>query len=49
MLEQRRYSLFYEGHRWIDMRRYNKLGELPIDRPGDQVWSALPIPQTEGE
>lgn len=49
LLEQRRYSLFYEGHRWIDMRRYDKLGELPIDRPGDQVWSALPIPQTEGE
>jgi hypothetical protein len=49
MLDQRRYSLFYEGHRWVDMRRYNKLGELPLDRPGDQVWSALPIPQTEGE
>lgn len=49
MLNQRRYSLFYEGHRWIDMRRYNKLGELPIDRPGDQVWSALPIPITEGQ
>ena len=48
MLNQRRYSLFYEGHRWIDMRRYNKLAELPIDRPGDDVWSAMPIPQTEG-
>ena len=49
MLTQRRYSLFYEGHRWIDMRRYNKLSELPLDREGDQVWSALPIPLTEGE
>jgi len=49
MLNQRRYSLFYEGHRWIDMRRYDKFGELPLDRPGDQVWSALPIPLTEGE
>ena len=48
-LTQRRYSLFYEGHRWIDMRRYNKLSELPLDREGDQVWSALPIPLTEGE
>lgn len=47
MLTQRRYSLFYEGHRWIDMRRYDKLDELPIDRTGDQVWSALPIPNTE--
>ena len=25
MLKQRRYSLFFEGHRWIDMRRYNLL------------------------
>ncbi|MBC7850889.1 MAG: RagB/SusD family nutrient uptake outer membrane protein [Chitinophagaceae bacterium] len=47
MLYQRRYSLFFEGHRWIDMRRYNKLNELPIDRPGDDVWSAMPIPSTE--
>ncbi len=47
MLNQRRYSLFYEGHRWIDMRRYNLLGTLPVDRPGDKVWDALPIPLTE--
>lgn len=47
ILNQRRYSLFYEGHRWIDMRRYNRLGSLPIDRPGDDVWSAMPIPLTE--
>jgi hypothetical protein len=47
MLYQRRYSLFYEGHRWVDMRRYDKLGELPIDRSGDKVWTAMPIPQTE--
>jgi len=49
MLYQRRYSLFYEGHRWVDMRRYNKLNELPIDRSGDQVWTEMPIPQTEGQ
>ncbi|MES1218352.1 MAG: RagB/SusD family nutrient uptake outer membrane protein [Bacteroidota bacterium] len=47
MLKQRRYSLFFEGHRWIDMRRYDKLSDLPIDRPGDDVWSAMPIPSTE--
>jgi starch-binding outer membrane protein, SusD/RagB family len=47
MLKQRRYSLFYEGHRWVDMRRYDKLNTLPIDRPDDDVWSAMPIPQTE--
>jgi hypothetical protein len=49
MLYERRYSLFYEGHRWVDMRRYNKLSELPIDRAGDDVWEAMPIPQTEAE
>jgi len=47
MLKQRRFSLFYEGHRWIDVRRYDKLNTLPVDRPGDDVWSAMPIPQTE--
>lgn len=47
MLNQRRYSLFYEGHRWIDMRRYEKLGDLPKDRPDDDVWSAMPIPNAE--
>lgn len=47
MLNQRRYSLFFEGHRWVDMRRYDRLGSLPIDRPGDDVWSAMPIPLAE--
>jgi starch-binding outer membrane protein, SusD/RagB family len=47
MLYERRYSLYFEGHRWIDMRRYNKLNELPIDRPGDDVWTEFPLPVTE--
>jgi hypothetical protein len=47
MLNQRRYSLFGEGHRWIDMRRYNRLNTLPIDRPGDDVWVEFPRPATE--
>ena len=47
MLKQRRYSLFFEGHRWIDLRRYNLLNTLPIDRPGDQVWAEFPLPVTE--
>ncbi|WP_026897048.1 RagB/SusD family nutrient uptake outer membrane protein [Daejeonella oryzae] len=47
MLIQRRYSLFMEGHRWIDMRRYNKLNELPIDRTGDDVWVSFPLPFSE--
>ncbi|PSL46679.1 RagB/SusD domain-containing protein [Chitinophaga niastensis] len=47
MLYQRRYSLFMEGHRWIDMRRYNMLGTLPIDRANDDVWARYPLPQNE--
>lgn len=47
MLYERRYSLFYEGHRWVDMRRYNLLSQLPIDRAGDDVWSAFPLPVSE--
>lgn len=47
MLKQRRFSLFYEGHRWIDLRRYNRLSDLPIDRPADDVWSEFPLPVTE--
>ena len=49
MLKQRRYSLYAEGHRWIDMRRYNRLGQLPIDRPDDNVWNCFPIPFPENE
>jgi len=47
MLYERRYSLFYEGHRWVDMRRYDRLNQLPIDRTGDDVWVAFPLPSTE--
>ncbi|NEM98127.1 RagB/SusD family nutrient uptake outer membrane protein [Pontibacter burrus] len=47
MLEQRRFSLYFEGHRWVDMRRYNKLSELPIDRAGDDVWTTFPKPFIE--
>jgi hypothetical protein len=47
MLNQRRYSLFFEGHRWVDLRRYALLNTLPLDRPGDDVWSLFPLPVTE--
>ncbi len=50
MLNERRYSLFGEGHRWVDMRRYDRLGELPLDRPDDNVWVQFPRPANdEGE
>ena len=48
ILRQRKYSLLYEGHRWVDMRRTGRLGRILIDRPGvDQVFSSLPVPLSE--
>ncbi|MCB0542416.1 MAG: RagB/SusD family nutrient uptake outer membrane protein [Lewinellaceae bacterium] len=47
MLMQRRYSLYGEGHRWVDMRRYGRLDELPLDRSGDDVWTKFPRPANE--
>ncbi|MBZ0326132.1 MAG: RagB/SusD family nutrient uptake outer membrane protein [Altibacter sp.] len=48
LLYERRYSLFAEGHRWIDMRRFGRLSELIIDREGDNIVTQFPIPQNEG-
>jgi len=48
LLHEKRYSLFLEGHRWIDMRHYGKLGELPLDRDGDAIVT-FPLPETETE
>ena len=47
ILFERRYSLFGEGHRWIDLRRYDRLDELPIDRTGDKVHVQFPRPASE--
>ena len=47
VLYNRRYSLFFEGHRWVDMRRYNRLSQLPKDRTEDDVWEQFPLPLTE--
>jgi hypothetical protein len=48
LLYNKLYSLMFEGaHRWIDARHYGRLDQLPIDRPGDVVFSTLPIPTDE--
>ena len=48
LLAQRRYSLLFEyGHRWIDMRRYGKLGELPRDLENHFVLESFSIPLNE--
>jgi hypothetical protein len=49
ILFQRRYSLFGEGHRWVDMRRFDRLAQLPNDRVGDNVPLAVPIPANENQ
>lgn len=35
ILKQRRYSLFYEGHRWVDLRRLGRLNPTPA--PGQTL------------
>jgi starch-binding outer membrane protein, SusD/RagB family len=57
LLKQRFYSLLYEGgHRWLDMRRHNRMTQLPNDRPMEDMMMMLPahriherfpIPQNE--
>lgn len=47
ILVQRQLSLYGLGHRWVDMRRWNRLDEVPIDRPGDDVWVQFPRPVSE--
>lgn len=49
ILFQRRYSLFGESHRWVDMRRFGRLAELPNDRAGDNVPMAVPVPFNENQ
>jgi hypothetical protein len=47
LLYNRRLSLAFEGHRWIDMRRFGRLNQLTIDKPTHVVVDHLPIPQGE--
>ena len=54
LLYERRYSLLWEGHRWNDMRRYNRLNQLPLDCTGTVcggtihfVAKVMPVPKQE--
>jgi starch-binding outer membrane protein, SusD/RagB family len=47
MLYEKRMSLLFEGHRWHDLRRYGRLGTLPLDRTNHFVARVMPIPQAE--
>ena len=48
LLYNRTYSLLWEqGTRWIDARRYNRVGTLPLDRAGDVVHPQMLVPASE--
>jgi starch-binding outer membrane protein, SusD/RagB family len=51
ILVQKRYSLLLEGHRWVDMRRYGRLNQLPLDITtgvnAHFVARVQPLPQAE--
>ena len=47
LLYERRYSLILEGMRWIDARRFGKLGTLPLDLPTHVIARVVPIPKAE--
>lgn len=47
LLYNRRWSLMFEGHRWVDMRRFGRLNQLTIDIASHIVVPQLPIPQGE--
>ena len=48
LLYNKRYSLLYEtGTRWVDMRFYNRLNELPKDLPTHKVHANYPVPSNE--
>ena len=47
LLYEKRYSLLWEGHRWIDLRRYNRLNTLPLDLPTHFRIRVQPVPQAE--
>lgn len=45
LLYEREYSLLFEGHRWIDLRRFGK--PLPLDNPAHNQNLRYPIPGPE--
>lgn len=47
VLLQRKYALWGEGHRWIDLRRYDRLEEVPLAEDGGTVFRQLVRPASE--
>lgn len=48
VLYNRRYSLFGEyGNRWVDLRRYGRLAQLPKFAPTHRIYQIVPLPADE--
>lgn len=48
LMYERRYSLLWEqGARWIDARRFHRLGDILADVPSGNVPPMMPVPLTE--
>ena len=47
IMYEKRYSTLWEGNRWVDMRRWGRLGQLPLDKTGQFVSKVMPIPTQE--
>jgi starch-binding outer membrane protein, SusD/RagB family len=47
LLYEKRYSLLWEGSRWVDLRRYGRLNTLPLDLPTHFRIKVQPVPQAE--
>lgn len=47
VLNQRRYSLFFEGHRWFDAKRYGKINILPLQTGTYKVFENFNRPDAE--
>lgn len=49
ILFQRRYSLWYEpaGHRWVDLRRYDRLAEIPVAADKGTAFTQMVTPINE--
>lgn len=47
LLYNKRYSLLFEGHRWIDVRHYGLLNTLPKDLSNHKIFTKFPLPRSE--
>jgi hypothetical protein len=48
LLYERRYSLFFEGFRWVDLKRFNRLSDIKAERAADVVnTTGFPRPVNE--